>query len=340
MRKSVIYNLVKVMIFTAICFSGSYGLSLSSYENYDKYNFIYAEGRFQSGDLYKLKKELRKLDKSKQTIVVFESTGGELNEGIKIGKYLYDHHIGTAVKERSYCASSCAIAFLGGRDKYGDKLMILPRSSRLGYHKFYYKNQDRLTSNTYNEDYANVVNYFNYVGASKKLRDKMLKTKSTDMYWVTQYSKRYIKHLKKTLPFKLTKTATVNKKRNSSYIKSSTKHTKKDQKETVIAYLNSINKVITSKSNIYNKKLALNTINTYLWLESNLEYIKVKKVRKLSRHRVEAYVFYHLKNGLKFTSKNTYKLAKNSRGEWKVLSKKVRPLKYSKQLRKITHKLP
>jgi hypothetical protein len=338
MRKSVIYNLFKSTIFILLFTINSYGLNIISDPNYTKYNLIYATGRFESGDLNKIKRAINSLpNRNKQSIVVFDSIGGVLSEGIKIGKYLYRNHIGSAVKDGSYCASSCAIAFLGGRDKYGNKLMILPRSSRLGYHDFYYKQVSRVNESIVRRDYDSVENYFHYVGAPTRLMNKMFKTDSSDMYWITHYSNPYLQNLKKKLPVRNRVAYSYNNK--TSYQKREKSHNS-SQESTIKKYFKSVEIALNTPVRYSKNGIALNTETDYThWLENNLKQIFVRSIKLINRNTVDARVVYVLKNGIKFSSKNRYKLAQNSRG-WQVVSKRISPSSHIRGIKYIKSKLP
>jgi len=308
----------------------------SNYNN--KYNLIYATGRIHSGDLYRLKRAFNSLPKNRQTIVVFNSTGGELDEGMKIGRYIYNHKIATAVQNNSICASSCAIAFLGGRDLYGRKMMILPSSSKLGYHSFYYKSSKKVSVSKIQNDLSHIVDYFSYVQAPNNLMSKMLNTKSSSMYWITQHSNRMLK-LRKGIRLKSSYVNNrTNKKRKKQTI---TYDNYNNQEDALKKYFSSINKAITSNSGYSYNNVALNNTTTYkFWLEANLNYVHLQKIRRIKSNMLEAKVIYSLKNGSKVYSKNRYILAKNSQG-WQVVSKRVTPYRSSNKIvRSIKNKLP
>jgi len=339
-KKTTYFILLSIIFILTINVKALNIITNSNYNN--KYNLIYASGRIHSGDLYKLKRAVRSLPKNRQTIVVFNSMGGELNEGIKLGKYIYTNRLATAVANNSICASSCAIAFLGGRDLYGRKMMILPSSSKLGYHSFYYKSSNRVKVSKIQKDLSNVVDYFSYVKAPNKLMSKMLNTKSSSMYWITQHSNKLLS-LKKGIRIKTTKkyankTKSVNKKVHK---KAKVYNTYNTQEEVLKKYFYNINKAITSTRGYACNNVALNNTTTYkFWLEANLSYVYVQKIKKLNANTLEAKVVYALKNGYKIYSKNRYKLARNSQG-WQVVSKRISPTRASKKIVKsIKNKLP
>jgi len=311
-------------------------LNITANKNYNnKYNIIYATGKIHSGDLYRLKRAYASLPKNIQTIVVFNSMGGELNEGIKLGKFIYSHRLGTAVKSNAMCASSCAIAFLGGRDLYGRKMMILPSSSKLGYHSFYYKSSSRVKVSKIQNDLSNVVDYFSYVNAPNILMSKMLNTKSSNMYWITRHSNKYL-NLRKGIRIK----PSFVKKRFSKKERFSS-NSFNSQKEALKRYFYNINEAISANRGYSYNSVALNNSTTYkFWLEANLNYVHVQKIKMLNYNTLEAKVIYSLKNGSKIYTKNRYKLAKNSKG-WQVVSKKIIPYRASRKIvRSIKNKLP
>jgi hypothetical protein len=47
-------------------------------------------------------------------LVVFSSPGGDLFSGLQIGQMIRTHRFATAVPDGAYCASACALAWLGG----------------------------------------------------------------------------------------------------------------------------------------------------------------------------------------------------------------------------------
>jgi hypothetical protein len=73
-----------------------------------------------------------------KTIALFlNSPGGDLSEGIALGRFLFRSKIATfTLGGGGTCASACAIAFLGGRDRNGKLSRTMLSSSRLGFHQF------------------------------------------------------------------------------------------------------------------------------------------------------------------------------------------------------------
>ncbi len=323
-------NTHKILILLGVFLSSSlWSLEFSSVET-PKYNIIYASGRIQSGDLYRFKKVYYSLPSYNQTVVILKSNGGEMQVGIDLGKFFYNHKIATAVKEHSKCVSSCALAFLGGRDIYGHKLRILPRNSRLGFHNFYYKNSAYVGPSKIQRDLNSVVEYFSYVDAPNKLMHKMLKTKPTSVFWITnRRNKHYLATKKISIEKEIRKSVYSENNNIATYFPT--------KKEAIKKYFQKINDAITLNSD-YQTSTAFNLYKH--WLSKNLSYVLPKKIRVLKRNRVKVFVTYYLKNNKKIYSHNTYTLKKTKYG-WVVKSKRIKPLKkFAKLVRNIQYKLP
>ncbi len=299
------------------------------------YNLIFANGKIGRGDLYRLQQSYYSLtNRAKQTIIVFNSSGGELNEGLKIGKFLLNHHIGSAVMPEGICASSCALAYLGGRDKYGRKLYILPRNAKLGFHNFYYKNRTLVNATQFEQDLSNVMEYFAAVNAPQYIITKMFKTKYNHIYWVRRSSS--------LLPFRSLNVSlrpTYKAKRYFSAVEEKT--LTMSAFSYIKSYFYQVNLAIQSSRSFYRNNVALNDRNYDYWLATHLNYVYVQKLKKYPRNRFEAKVIYSLKNGTRACAINTYYLGKNNYS-WYIKGKKVSPCDRSSyyKIRSLTYRLP
>ena len=328
MRLNIFYKTFIPLVFTTLVANA---MSFSTNKNYLGYNLIYASGHIKNGDLEKLKRRYYSLKNNKQTIVVFNSYGGELYEGLKIGRFLKRNRIGSAVRKNGVCASSCALAFLGGRSKSGKRLMILPYSSNLGLHSFYYKNGSYVKLEKVQEDLANILSYASYVGAPHYLMANMFKTKSNSMYWINQQDRVVLK-LRSNL----------NLQRSNRYIAHSSYQKRASQ--YIKEYFSKINNMIASSrgSNIYRKDTALSSIRYKTWMSKNIKYIHLKSVKELYSNLVEAKVIYALNNGKRICSINRYTLSKNYANKWKIVKKVYKGCDYSskRDLNKFAKALP
>jgi hypothetical protein len=297
--------------------------------NNKKYNIIYATGKIHKGDLFNLKRVYYSFPARKQTVVIFNSNGGELQEGIKLGKFLYKNKIATAVKERGKCVSSCALAYLGGRDIYGNKLMILPPNTKVGFHNFYYKNKALVNPANVQRDLASIIDYFTYVEAPSKLMQKMLHTKANKVFWISnRRHKNYLETKRISIEQNYHSKRKLSK--NSSY---------DSKKEALKNYFYKVNLAIQSSNGYtYDNTYALNSYKN--WLGKNLNYVYVKSIKMLKNNKAKVKVVYSLKNGKKIYSNNIYRLKRTQYG-WRVVSKSINPFRrYKKIAQNIQYKLP
>jgi len=342
----LIISIISLIFILIVMTTQASALSYSVNKKISNYNLIYAYGRIRHGDLYKLQKAFNRVSKAKQTIVVFNSVGGELNEGIKIGRFLKNHRIGSAVTKNGLCASSCALAFLGGRDLYGRKLMILPRGSKLGFHSFYYRNEANVNLSVIQEDYANVYNYATYVSAPSYIIGKMFKTKSNQMYWVKRSDKNIlgVRSSLRNVSFYNRYAKAYTKKRKVNFKSRATKPISYNltQKQYVKYYLGKINAVISANRGIsFRDSTAMNSFTYQSWLSSQLRYVYLNKIRLRASNIVDTEVIYALKNGQRVCSKNRYTLRQDLDG-WHIVTKQHRACNYrsKKILKKIAYSLP
>jgi len=66
-----------------------------------------------------------------KAIVSFQSDGGNLLAGLEIGKFIRLRNYATVVPEKSLCMSACAIAWLGGTQRY------MGTTAHIGFHAAY-----------------------------------------------------------------------------------------------------------------------------------------------------------------------------------------------------------
>ena len=86
---------------------------------------ILVQGDFQDGDGERFQAIATSLPKA---TVVFDSPGGNLMAGLKIGEIMHARGYTSLVPQGAVCASACAIAWLGGTRRY------LSASGKLGFH--------------------------------------------------------------------------------------------------------------------------------------------------------------------------------------------------------------
>ena len=328
-----ITNLCKSLIPIVLTTLVANAMSFSTNKNYNGYNLIYASGHIKKGDLERLKRRYYSINNNRQTIVVFNSYGGELYEGLNIGRFLKRNRIGTAVRENGICASSCALAFLGGRSKSGKRLMYLPYSASLGLHSFYYKNGNYVKLSKVQEDLAQILSYASYVGAPHYLMANMFKTKSNSMYWINEQD-RVVLGLKSSLYL-----------RNSNGVRYVTKgNYNKSASRYIKEYFTKINNMIASSrgSNFYRKDIALSSVRYKNWMSRNIKYIHLKSIKELKSNLVEVKVIYALNSGKRVCSINRYTLAKDYTNRWKIIKKLYKGCDRAsaKELKRLAKALP
>ncbi len=308
-------------------------MNFSINKNYMGYNLIYAYGNIRYGDTYKLKRKYNQLSKNRQTLVIFNSNGGILDEGIKLGKFLKSNHLGSAVKQNGVCASSCAIAFLGGTSRSNKKLMILPSNAQLGFHSFYYSKK-KMNVEKVQKDMSKILRYASYVNTPSSLLANMFSTTSKHIYWI-RGDDRIVLNIKRGLRKLKIRSTKANSKSNKYRSVSNRKKATKYVKE----YISKINSYLYANRGLKfrNSSYAYNNLNYNSWIGHKLRYIKLKSIKLKSHNRVEAKVIYSLKNGQRICATNTYKLSKNYKHRWKILNKKTVGCNY--RSRKILKKL-
>jgi hypothetical protein len=99
-------------------------------------NAILVKGVINQGDTFELQAYIASLPKKPHIVIFLSSPGGNLAEGMKLGRFFYDRKIETAIETKTFCASACALAFLGGRDDSGKPLRTKAANSGLGFHSF------------------------------------------------------------------------------------------------------------------------------------------------------------------------------------------------------------
>jgi hypothetical protein len=95
------------------------------------------EGPIQGGETLALEGLVAKLPPSKSAAIILNSPGGNLDEGMKLGRFFHRARIATFVLGYGGgCYSACAMAFLGGRDHDGKPSRTKNTGGSLGFHQF------------------------------------------------------------------------------------------------------------------------------------------------------------------------------------------------------------
>ena len=177
--------------------SSALGLSFVVHENNSmSLRAILARGDIEKGDTDRLRHFLAKLPKRKRTAVYLDSNGGNLYEGLALGKYFYESKIKTAIEGNvGACASACALAFLGGRDEVtGKPWRAKSSTSRLGFHSFAasfdfkksYSAKD-MESLLQSAQFVvlDIADYLRAIGTDLEFLRIMFRAASDDMNWIS-----------------------------------------------------------------------------------------------------------------------------------------------------------
>ena len=99
-------------------------------------NAVLASGTIEYDDANRLHQFLSLQSRRSNAVLYLKSPGGSLGGGIRLGQYLRKNNIKTVVEGGETCASACALAFLGGTDRQGNRWMSTTTTSQLGFHAF------------------------------------------------------------------------------------------------------------------------------------------------------------------------------------------------------------
>ncbi len=154
---------------------------------------IEIKGQIFAGDARRVADFIERVPRTRPLAVYLNSPGGILQEGMDMGRYFHANAIATfIVGPGASCASACAMAFLGGRDRNGDALRVKGSNARLGFHSFRRQLDDRdytlhdiKGAMAYAQsELLKVTDYMIAVGADIEFMSLRLSTPAESMYWV------------------------------------------------------------------------------------------------------------------------------------------------------------
>ena len=96
------------------------------------------KGRIERGDLLSLQALISKLPQTKSMTVYLDSTAGNLDESLALGRFFHQAKMRTVIaRNPAKCLFSCGLAFLGGRDAAtGKPWRVKTSSGQLGFYSF------------------------------------------------------------------------------------------------------------------------------------------------------------------------------------------------------------
>ena len=149
---------------------------------------VYANGEIDLNAAERLEKFIRQ-NNIDSAIIVFNSSGGSIAGGIKIGRYIRSMGFSTGIgrldesknKLDSICTSACAYAFSGGLYRY-----YYGENEKLGLHQFHFNSQLYDSSSATQVIGAELIEYLQSMGVDPKAFVLASKTNRNQMRWLTQ----------------------------------------------------------------------------------------------------------------------------------------------------------
>lgn len=115
-------RLIYFIFFSISIVRSAVALDFKLHENNSKtLTAVLASGSIELDDSARLNKFLSIQPRKINTVVYLSSGGGSLAGGIRLGEYFKKYQIKTVVEGNETCASACALAFLGGTDRCGNR---------------------------------------------------------------------------------------------------------------------------------------------------------------------------------------------------------------------------
>jgi hypothetical protein len=137
---------------------------------------IVIDGKFEVPDIETFRTKVAALPAGKAT-VAFQSKGGRLLAGIRIGTLIRTKKFATVVPDGAVCSSACALAWLGGTRRY------LGRDANVGFHAaFTFRAGEPAESGAGN---AILGAYLNQLGLSEKAILYITRAAPTSMEWMS-----------------------------------------------------------------------------------------------------------------------------------------------------------
>lgn len=122
---------VIILLFFFILVSPSHALDFKWVSAGDGITYLEAKGEINTGDKNAIAKLFSQRRNGDNIYVSFNSIGGDLIEGIEIGRYIRSLNANTIIANGNVCYSSCFFSFIGGI-----KRTVEPEG-KLGVHQFY-----------------------------------------------------------------------------------------------------------------------------------------------------------------------------------------------------------
>lgn len=149
---------------------------------------VFASGPIDGGATQRLKNfiESNNID---DAFIIFNSNGGSLAEGLRLGEYIREKGFSTAVGasdgngNREYegvCASSCVYAFAGGTSRY-----FSGRKEKLGLHQFYKDGNNEADLGDAQMLSSMLISYLQRMGVDYRTFVVASSVPGDSIYWLT-----------------------------------------------------------------------------------------------------------------------------------------------------------
>jgi hypothetical protein len=137
---------------------------------------IVIDGDFEAGDIDVFRAKVASLSASR-VVVAFQSDGGNLVAGIRIGALIREKKFSTVVPDGASCASACALAWLGGTRR------LVGQDASVGFHSAYVlKSYGPIESSSGN---AILGAYLNQLGLSESAILYITRAAPTSIQWMS-----------------------------------------------------------------------------------------------------------------------------------------------------------
>ncbi len=144
---------------------------------------VFVDGEIATGDAARLSQFLRDR-KISVAMLVLNSPGGNLVEGLRIGQLVrnlgFDTMVGAREEQPALCASACAYAFAGGVNRYFDD-----KDNRLGLHQFAEGGAEALSTDSAQRISGLLVSYLTEMGVNALAFSVSATASPDEMTWLT-----------------------------------------------------------------------------------------------------------------------------------------------------------
>lgn len=155
---------------------------------------VQIKGAMERGDAQRVQAHLASLGAGRQIVVRLDSTGGAIDEAMRIGRYLHANRIRVEVAGKDIsCLSACALTFLGGRDATGIAWRVKGATAEIGFHglkrlvpdkEFTVADMQEAVATTQHSLLA-IADYLTAIGADIEFMSMMLDKSNSEMNYLS-----------------------------------------------------------------------------------------------------------------------------------------------------------